>query len=169
MTEIWFQPCIILLQKDYSAWQKNDLLNMMKLRLLVEVLKFIVIFHELGKKLHFNNQVSNEKIEKYIIHLICFSKIYSLLYLLQIFTEHKSHHSSEIKPEPNWYSCDASISTSDYRVQQGTFYYQPDTYKQRQKYFHDRTTKQVTYRTDYDRWKVEKSISIHSGIPTPYI
>ena len=74
-----------------------------------------------------------------------------------------------MKPERNWHSHEASSSTNVYRGQQDTSHYQPTDYNQRQQYRHDITTKQFSYRTDYDRGEVEKYGIIHSGIPTPYI
>ena len=61
------------------------------------------------------------------------------------------------------------VSTNDYCGQHDTSYYKPDNYNQRQQYSNDRTIQQDTYRNDYDRGKLERRSSIHSGITSPGI
>ena len=88
------------------------------------------------------------------MHLICFSRFYSLIYLLLIFLEHKSHRYSEIKPECNWHYHKASSSTNDYSGQHDKSYYQPATYNENQQYRHDRTTLRVPSRNVHGREKL---------------
>ena len=57
-----------------------------------------------------------------------------------------------------------SRSNQDYHGQQGSLYYQPANYNQRQHYHIYRTTKQVPYRTDYGQGE---NCGINNVIPTP--
>ena len=98
-----------------------------------------------------------------------FLKNLFITFFIVNFIEHKSHRYRKNKLERYFRSHEASSFTIYYRGQQDTSYYQPANYNQRQQYFHDKTTKQVPYRTDYDRGKLVKRGNIHSVIPTPYI
>ena len=85
------------------------------------------------------------------MHLICFPNFYSLIYLLVIITELQSYCSSEIKPRHNWHYHETSSSINDCRGQQEKSYYQPDTYNQRQQYYHDRTAEQFPSKKFHDK------------------
>ena len=68
--------------------------------------------------------------------------------------------------------CSLSSSTTDYRGQHDTSYYQPQTpddYNQRQQYHSHRRKQQAPCRTGHDREKVYKRGVNHSGIPSPEI
>ena len=71
-----------------------------------------------------------------------------------IFIEYHSHCFSEIKPERNFHSHEASSSTNDYCRQHDTSYYQPVNYNQLQQHFHYRTIQIAPYRTGYDMEEV---------------
>ena len=65
-------------------------------------------------------------------------------------------------------SCSASISNNDYSEKHDTSYYQtlpPSDYNQHQNYLYRRTTPLATYRTDYDKEKLDKYGVNQSGIP----
>ena len=70
------------LLKSVLSMTKNHLLKMMMLKLLVQRLKLMENFHQKVDKYNFHKQISNMQIEIYLIHLIFFSKFYSLLSLL---------------------------------------------------------------------------------------
>ena len=52
---------------------------MTKLKLLIQVLHSIDIYHQFSDTLFFQNQIINTQIEMYIMHLVWFPKFYSLL------------------------------------------------------------------------------------------
>ena len=95
------------------------------------------------------------QIEIYIMYLIFLLNVYSLLFLLLIFIQNQSQRYSEIKPKHNWHYREASSSTNDYRGQQERLYDQLATYKKRQTYSHDRTTRKVTSINVHERGKVD--------------
>ena len=102
------------------------------------------------------------------MHFICFSKFYSLLYLLWIFIEHQPHCSGEINPDRNWYSRETSSTTNDYCGPQHISYYKPASYNKHQCYRNDRTTVKVPSKTFHYKEIVDNQSSIHSGIATSY-
>ena len=98
-----------------------------------------------------------------------FLKILFIVLFIVNFIEHKSHRYRKNKLERDFRSHEASSFTIYYRGQQDTSYYQPANYNQRQQYFYDKTTKQVPYRTDYDREQIKIHGNINCQIPTPDI
>ena len=70
--------------KRLISMEKNQLLMIMRLKLLVQDLHLIDIFHQLADKYNFHKQIINIKIEIYFMDLILFSAFYSLLSLFLI-------------------------------------------------------------------------------------
>ena len=64
---------------------------MMGLKLLVQGLQVVGMFHQLADKCNLHKQVNDIQIEIYSMHLICFSNMYELLSLLFVFIENQSH------------------------------------------------------------------------------
>ena len=60
---------------------------------------------------------------------ICFSILFSLIYLLLIFIEHQPQRSREIYPEGNYYSHDTTSDTNYYCGPKQISYYQTARYK----------------------------------------
>ena len=83
-----------------------------------------------------------------------------------------THHLGDRETGSNFQSCSASSSTNYYRRQYDIWYYQPqppDYYNQRQQYLRHITTQQASYRTSYNKEKLNKRAVNQSEIPSSYI
>ena len=75
--------------KKSTQHEKSYLLKTMILKFLLQGLKLIETFHQLSDTYNFHKQVSNMKIEIYLMHLILFSNFYSMISILIIIIEHQ--------------------------------------------------------------------------------